>query len=224
MITQLTYPKLYRAANEVIAISQYVATWLKRFAQVDARLIPLGIARVVDTGPTRPSTRKLLYVGEVSSRKGIRDLVQGLHRASSDVTLDVVGKGDYEPFLVEANRLRVADRIRFRGILEQSALSDAYASAFCTCTASLWEGFGLPVLEGFSFGIPAVVRAQGGMLELVQQSNAGCSFHQPAEMASCIEAVTQDWEGLSERARQFALRNTWRITFEAYRDVFTALL
>src|SRR5439155_20178242 len=130
----------------------------------------------------------------ISRRKGIQDLLNGLSHAPSDVTLDVVGMGTSTPFLSKINRLDLVDRIRFHGVLDSSALLDAYSSAFCTCSASLWEGFGLPVLEGFSFGRPAIVRAQGGMLELVKSSRAGCYFRGPAQLAECVGVVTERWE------------------------------
>jgi glycosyltransferase involved in cell wall biosynthesis len=224
LITELAYPGLYRSATVVVAISAYVANWLRTFAGVEAQLIPLGVSDVPVLRPRKPPSRTLLYVGEVSRRKGIKDLVDGLQFAPKDVTLDIVGKGNAVPFQAEANRLGLGDRIRFHGILESTALSKAYASAFCTCSASLWEGFGLPVLEGFSFGRPSIVRAQGGMLELVQQSSAGCYFRKTADIAACIETITEDWEGFSERAITFASRHTWRRTFDSYGELFQSLV
>ncbi len=224
LITLFAYPRLYRSADVVVAISGYIARWLREFAGIEARLIPNGVTDVTATSPKQPPSRRLLYVGEISRRKGIGDLIRGLQFAPKDVTLDIVGKGNASPFLAETNRLHLGDRIHFHGILESTALSKAYASAFCTCSASLWEGFGLPVLEGFSFGRPSIVRAQGGMLELVQQSSAGCYFRKTAEMAACIETITDDWEGFSERARTFARRHTWQQAFDAYGELFDSLI
>jgi glycosyltransferase involved in cell wall biosynthesis len=220
LATLVAYRRLYRSADVVVAISGYIARWLRQFAGVEAALIPNGVNDVVMARPSQPSRRRLLYVGEVSRRKGIRDLIDGLQYAPSDVTLDLVGKGPIEPFKAEALRLNLGDRVRFRGILDATALLDAYRTAFSTCSASFWEGFGLPILEGFSFGRPSIVRAQGGLLELVEESGAGCHFRKTMEIADCVETITQDWEQLSARAIAFASRHTWRQTFDAYAALF----
>jgi glycosyltransferase involved in cell wall biosynthesis len=224
LVTLVAYPRLYRSADVVVAISRYVANWLKTFAGIEAHLIPNGVTDVIAANPSQPLTRRLLYVGEISRRKGIGDLIEGLKSTPRDVTLHLVGGGRTAPFIAYADRLQLADRIQFDGFLELAALSNAYASAFCVCSASLWEGFGLPILEGFSFGRPAIVRAQGGMLELVQEASAGCHFQQATEFAGCIEAVTQNWEELSERARAFARLHPWSEVFRAYGELFRNLI
>ena len=216
-ITLLTYARLYRSADVVVTYSQFIASWLRAFARVEPTIIPLGVEHVVTSAPRRPSRRNLLYVGEVSRRKGIRELIDG-------VTLDIVGKGTSEPFKRQAKRRGIPDRIRFAGLLSPEDLSTAYAAAFCTCSASYWEGLGLPVLEGFSFGRPSIVRSQGGMLELVKQSGAGCHFTRHEEIATCIESVTDNWEQFSTQALDFARLHTWPRTFQAYAELFDATL
>jgi len=223
-ITLAAYPHLYRSANAVVAISGYIATWLRGFAGVNAKLIPLGVSGVKASGSSRPSTKNLLYVGEISARKGIRDLIEGLPYTPEDVTLDLVGRGSPKQFLSGIRRLHLAGRVRFHGVLEQPALADAYASAFCTCTASFWEGFGLPILEGFSFGRPSIVRAQGGMLEQIQQSGAGCTFESTDEIGRYVDVVSDNWLELSTRAMEFATIHSWRETFRAYGDLFRSLI
>ncbi|TMC54761.1 MAG: glycosyltransferase family 4 protein [Chloroflexi bacterium] len=223
-ITLAAYPSLYRSADVVVAISRYVATWVKEFAKVDAQFIPNGVAGVMPSISSRPTERKLLYVGEISKRKGVADLIDGLQASPKDVSLDLVGRASPPSYWSDASRSKLSDRIRFHGILEPADLAHAYASAFCTCSASFWEGFGLPVLEGFSFGRPSVVRGQGGMLEQVEESGAGCCFQTPSEMAACIDVVTENWEEFSKRGREFASIHTWRETFRAYGDLFQRLL
>jgi glycosyltransferase involved in cell wall biosynthesis len=222
-ITLAAYPGLYRSSDVVVAISNYVATWLRKFSGVVAQVIPLGVTGVMSSISSQPTDRTLLYVGEISGRKGIGDLIEGLGSSPEDVTLDLVGRVS-PAYRSETSRFKLSDRIRFHGILEPDALARAYASAFCTCSASFWEGFGLPVLEGFSFGRPSIVRAQGGMLEQIELSSAGCCFRKPSEIAACIEVVTESWHEFSKRASEFARTHTWRETFRAYGDLFQSLI
>jgi len=220
LVTELTYPALYRRAEVVVAISEYLATWIRRRARRRAVVIPLGTS-TAEPGPT-PAARRLLYVGEVSRRKGISELLDGLERCPDDVHLDVVGRtvGPVDPRMTSGT---LAARVHVHGIVGDSELLRLYSTCFATTSASFWEGFGLPVLEGFGHGRPAIVRRQGGMAEQVDQSGAGRCFRSVVEIPTCVDAVTSDWENLSAQALAYAARHTWSAGFERYAHIFKAV-
>lgn len=224
LITILAYPRLYRAASSIVAISSYIANWAEGFARVQPQLILLGVKEPVGGRGARPPDRKLLYVGEVSRRKGLKDLLSGLSLTSPDVTLDVVGAGDNAPFANFSSRRGLAGRVRFHGVLPDSRLRVMYEEAFCTISASRWEGFGLPLVEGFRVGRPTIARNQGGMREIVERSGAGLLLQDFRQLTQSIEQLGLDWELLSERALNFARAHTWRDTFGAYERLFNQIL
>jgi glycosyltransferase involved in cell wall biosynthesis len=220
---ELLYPRVYRSADAVVAISAYIGEWLRAFARIEPHVVLLGTEPPVrSTEP--PRARNALYVGEVSRRKGLSDLLEGFTEGPRDVELDIVGRGDIERYANEARALGIEDRVRFHGVIPKIDLDRMFRSAHCTVTASLWEGFGLPILEGFRFGRPAVARRQGGMRELVELSGAGCTFDDPLEIGACLDKITSDWEELSRRALSFARTHTWDETFGAYAELFERLL
>lgn len=221
--TLVTYPKLYRAATVVVAISDYIARWLKDFSGVESPVIRHGAGQVSDR-IGRPARRRLLYVGEVSRRKGLGELITSLRVIPTDVSLDIVGRGDIAKFRKHAQRQGVADRVRFHGEVDDVSLETAYQHAWCTVSASRWEGFGLPLLEGFRFGRPTVVRRHTGLEELVTLSEAGSFFSDPEELAQGIEFVDEFWETLSHRAVAFAGAHSWADAFAAYRHLFHSML
>lgn len=216
-VTRLTYPALYRRAAMVIAISDYIGDWVKRAAGCRVEVIPLGTA-VVEPGP-QPASRSLLYVGEISRRKGIKDLLDGLASCPADVMLDLAGRavGSSEA-LIEQHP--AVGQVRFHAVMTTRQLGEHMKRCFATCSASLWEGFGLPILEGFGFGRPTIVRRQGGMHEQVEKSGGGSCFVSPGELGSRIEFVEQHWQELSDHALAYAAENTWAHTFGRYRNVF----
>jgi glycosyltransferase involved in cell wall biosynthesis len=223
--TILLYPRLYRSADAMIAISGYIGQWLREFAHVEARVILLGTEAPDEMQVIEPPVaRNALYVGEVTPRKGLSDLLRGIVLGPDDVGLDVVGRGDIARYGREAEALGIANRVRFHGVLSKADLDAKYRSAHCTVTASFWEGFGLPILEGFRFGRPAVARRQGGMRELIELSGAGRNFDDPSQLGACIDEVTQEWDELARRALDFAAAHTWETTFEAYAKVFEEVL
>jgi glycosyltransferase involved in cell wall biosynthesis len=221
--TLVTYPRLYRSAAAVVAISDYIARWLKDFSGVEPWVIRHGAGPVAER-VVRPDRRSLLYVGEVSRRKGLSDLISGLSEIPTDITLDIVGRGDIAKFSKFAKRQGVADRVHFHGEVDHARLEAAYRHAWCTVSASRWEGFGLPILEGFRFGRPALVRRHTGLEELVTRSEAGSFFADSEELAQAIESVGQHWDPLSRRALAFAKAYTWGDAFAAYRRLFHSLL
>ena len=216
-ITKLAYPRLYRKANRVVAISAYIRTWLATCARVDAQLIRNGLSEVDASTYERPARRSLLYVGEVSRRKGIGLLIFGLKNLPSDVTLTIVGKGHIKEYADLATRLSVTDRVSFTGEIGDTELRRYYRNAFAVISASQWEGFGLPILEGFGHGRPALVRPVGGLWELVDRSRAGLYFSDSAELRSAFVQVDENWETLSRAATRFALGQDWTQVFDAYR-------
>lgn len=220
LLTELTYPSLYRRAQVVVAISEYLGRWIRRRARRRPVVIPNGTS-TAEPGRT-PAARRLLYVGEISRRKGISELLDGLAACPEDVALDLVGRavGAVDPRLTSGPLL---DRVQAHGVLVASDLRRLYSTCFATTSASYWEGFGLPVLEGFGYGRPTVVRRQGGMAEQVDQSGAGRCFHSPSEIPRCIDEVTAHWDDLSARAVAYARQHTWAAAFQRYAHIFKAV-
>jgi glycosyltransferase involved in cell wall biosynthesis len=224
VITLFAYPRLYRSARSVVAISSYVGDWVRGFAKVEPQVILLGAKEPNVDRYVRPGSRDLLYVGEISRRKGIGPLLGGLRLVPLDVSLDLVGAGDLASFRNLSRRLGIAGRVRFHGPVPELRLWEMYAEAFCTVSASLWEGFGLPLVEGFRVGRPAIARRQGGLQEIVETSGAGVLFEDTGQLGTRVDIVTEQWESLSNRAVDFARKHTWRETFGAYRQLFNRTL
>ena len=224
-VTLAAYPALYRRASAVVAISGYLGQWVNEFAAVDAEVVPLGVVAVDGTIRDRPPEReRLLYVGEISDRKGIHDLMEGLVATPASVGLDLVGRGDIDRFRSVASVAGLADRVRFLGSLPDDDLHRLYGSCFAVCSASHWEGFGLPVLEGFAHARPAIVRDQGGMREQVTESGAGACFVTADQLPRCVDEVRANWRTFSAAGRAYALDHPWSATFDRYERLFRRVL
>lgn len=223
-ITLLAYPAFYRKATVVVAISGYIGRWVHDFAGVEPEVIPNGVAAVAGPLMGRPDDERLLYVGEISDRKGIHDLMEGLAATPASVGLDLVGRGDLDRFRTVASATGLADRVRFLGSLPDEDLRGLYGSCFAVCSASHWEGFGLPVLEGFAHARPAIVRDQGGMREQVTESRAGTCFVTADQLPRCVEEVSANWHTFSTAGRAYALDHPWSATFDRYERLFRRLL
>ena len=112
-----------------------------------------------------PDGIDLLFVGQLIRGKGVQLLLRAMARMRTRRMLDVVGAGNLEPALrALAERLGVADRVRFRGF--QADPQAWMRAAACVVVPSFWqEPYGLVAAEAVALGRPVVAFAVGGLPE-----------------------------------------------------------
>ncbi len=135
--------------------------------------------------------------------------------------------GGVEPssrLAARADRLGLTDRVRFLGRVPQSHLRALYHVAAVLLHISLYEGFGLPVLEAMGAGLPVVTSNVGAMRELGEDVARLVNPLDVDEVAGAIEQVLVDdplRQRMVEAGRRRAERMTWERTvdktIEAYR-------
>ncbi len=92
---------------------------------------------------------------------------------------------------------------------------------------SLWEGFGLPILEALSCGKPAIVFNRFAMPELVQNGYNGFVVNDEKEMVQKVNLLTKNKElrlKMGKRARQFAEKQDWKQVSERFEKMLNKLL
>jgi glycosyltransferase involved in cell wall biosynthesis len=118
--------------------------------------------------PDRPY---ILSVGTVQPRKNYGRLIEALaalRRAGHDVDLVIVGgKGWLEdPIYAMIRDQNVADHVHFTGFADEADLPALYTHAAVFAFPSLYEGFGLPVLESMGCGTPVVTSTVSSLPEV----------------------------------------------------------
>ncbi len=225
-----------RAADRIVTISEFSRQEIVRYLGVDARQIrvmPLG----VDGSWFLPATAeraaesagpRLLYVGSDDERKNLRRLMEALlilhRRLDCPATLTCGGLGDaaaakYGPILKEGG---IADSVTFTGFVSDEQLRTLYATADLFVFPSLYEGFGLPLLEAMAAGLPVVSSRSASLPEVGGEAAVYCDATDPAELAA---AICNTWRepGLRERLRQAgrerAGQYTWTRAAQAWREI-----
>jgi glycosyltransferase involved in cell wall biosynthesis len=91
----------------------------------------------------------ILSVGTIQPRKNYEKLIEAFSHLSQDIDLVIVGKKGwlYESILAAPEKFGVKDRVIFLDFVPDEDLPALYANAECFVLASLYEGFGLPVLN-----------------------------------------------------------------------------
>jgi glycosyltransferase involved in cell wall biosynthesis len=170
-----------RHASLVIVPSTFTCHELERegFDRDRIAVIPFGVdmptprdPEEIDRAVARAGVQPpyVLTVGTVEPRKDISTIVRAvdrLRRTRPDLTLVVVGPRGWG----EVNDL---DRsfVRVIGAQPWSVLDALYRRAHVFCLASLYEGFGLPVVEAMARGVPTVVTTGSALEEIVQGAGA----------------------------------------------------
>lgn len=100
----------------------------------------------------------ILFVGTLQPRKNIVKLIEAFSKLDKDLELVIVGrKGwQYEEILSAPDKYGVKDKVRFLDSVTSEDLPSFYKNAEFFILPSLYEGFGLPVLEAMSYGCPVI--------------------------------------------------------------------
>ncbi len=135
--------------------------------------VPADRVIVVNNGVPAPAQSRqrrardglqLLFVGNLSERKGVHDLLQAMAQAplsALPVTLTLAGGGDLAHWQTFAERLGLGDRVRFTGWMESEGLGGLMAQADALVLPSYDEGLPLAILEALAQGLPVVCTPVG---------------------------------------------------------------
>lgn len=226
-----------RRAGHVITVSDYVREQvLTRGLAEPARVTVVYEAPALrangDTAtPTPPAGRPYaLTVGTVQPRKNIARLAEGFVRgcAADDLELLVVGGLGWRGLeIVRAVRtLPGAERVRFVGRVTDATLGRLLAGAEFLVMASLDEGFGLPLLEAMSRGVPCLAARAGALPEIgadavlyADPTDVHAIAAGIAQLASSADLRHQLGERGRLRARAFDWRRAAVATAALYRQL-----
>lgn len=114
-----------------------------------------------------------------------------------------------------AAELGIADDVRLPGWVSADDLEGLYAAASVFVFPSLYEGFGLPVLEAMARGVPVACSGRSSLAEVAGDAARLFDPERPAEIATAIEALLADpaeAERLRVAGRAQAARFTWTAT------------
>lgn len=110
----------------------------------------------------------IIYVGTIQPRKNLVRLMEAVARIDG-LKLIIVGKTgwEYEEILVTPKKLGIEDRVEFKGYVATDKLSNLLNGATAFVLPSLYEGFGIPVLEAMAAGVPVISSNVSSLPEVV---------------------------------------------------------
>lgn len=224
---------LLRNARRIITVSEQTkADVITAFGISSSRIrvVPGGCNHEVFHAGINPEAVKakyrldayVLYVGNFHPHKNLLRLIQAFQLVARDGwhQLVIAGKKDSRFFpVLEAmvEKLGLQGRVIFPGYIPGEDLPGLYAGATALVLPSLYEGFGLPVLEAMACGVPVIAAKSGAIPELVSGAGLLVDPMDPKDIGEAIHRVVTDCALRDRLVRvgvQRASRYSWCDTAE----------
>lgn len=157
-----------------------------------------------------------LHVGTLQPRKNIPVLLDALARLGRpDAWLVLVGgKGWlYDEIFERVRELGLAERVRFAGYVDDAELPLWYNAAAALVFPSLYEGFGLPIVEALACGAPVIAADTSSLPEAGGTAALYFDPHDADALAAQLAAVLND-EALRRRLREAGPAQAARFSWE----------
>lgn len=232
-------------ADEILAPSHFIADWAH--SQYGFARAPTVIPYATGTLPTPPppasdrSGRVVFYAGRIEPRKGVEPLIIAMNRvmqenptvrlrlAGADTSGSIDG-GSLRAYLLTLLGPHARDRVEFLGRVSPEEVKGEYAKSTICVIPSLWENFPNTCIESMSHARAVVVSDQGGMSEMVGDTEAGRTFQagDADDLASVLSEMLReprhklDQRGKVARERIESLCHPIRIAelrIDHYREV-----
>lgn len=235
-LERLLMPPSIKMATAVLAVSASTARDLADFdpqcaAKVTVTPLAPKLAQPKNTTAVLANHTKpyALFVGTLEPRKNIERLLDAFRLARRDGNvmhqLHLVGGGGWKNQRLMSTITQYANEgwLTHLGELADVALTAQYANADFLVYPSLYEGFGLPLLEAMHYGVPAVTSKVSSMPEIAQDSAILVEPENTQAIAHAIECMANNTSmriKLGERAKSLAKQYSWRQTAEKTYQVF----
>ena len=183
------------------------------------------------------SKNYILSVGTLQPRKNYVRLIEAFavflktnKQRFGSIDLVIVGKKGwlYDEILSAPKQYGIASRVKFLDFVPDEDLAELYEHTLCFALPSLYEGFGLPVLEAMARKVPVVVSRVSSLPEIAEKAAVYVDPSDTGSIAGGLLSAVRDrnlkqgkWRVMKgmEQVRKFTWENAAKKTLEVLEDV-----
>jgi glycosyltransferase involved in cell wall biosynthesis len=216
-------PQVLNQAQHIICNSQATAKDMVNFFQIPANKItpiPLAYNRSQFKFFNLPTRNYFLYIGRQDPYKNLPRLISAFSALPNrnDYELWLAGPYDkrYSPLLeIQTQELGINHLVKFLNYVPYNELPIIINQAIALVFPSLWEGFGLPVLEAMACGTPVITSNISSLPEVAGDAAILINPYNIEEITAAMKIIINDSETrkqLSEKGLKRANQFTWEKT------------
>src|SRR3989344_4162916 len=212
---------VFRLADQVQAISNYLADWAKRMgAKVPVTVVPNGVDpsgfQVLGSSlqVKKDKEKIIIHTGRLVKKNGVDILIESLRFLDPKIKLQILGTGPLESELkLQATSYKLQARVEFLGHVPPNEVPNYLAQADVFCRPSRSEGLGNSFLEAMAAGVPVVGTPVGGIPDFLIDGETGlfCQVDDPSDLAEKMERLIAD-----EQLQQKLITNGRKLVAEKY--------
>ncbi|MDM3862904.1 MAG: glycosyltransferase family 1 protein [Aphanizomenon gracile PMC644.10] len=226
-------PEVFKQAEHIICISESTANDITQFYQIPSnKITPILLAG--DNSHFQylniPTRNYFLYIGRQDPYKNLQRLITAFSALphKNDYELWLAGPYDqrYSPLLeAQTQELGISHLVKFLNYVSYDELPIIVNQALALVFPTLWEGFGLPVLEAMACGTPVITSNISSLPEVAGDAAILINPYDAREITAAMQAIINDSElrkQLSEkglkRVNQFSWEKTGVATVEVLKE------
>ena len=210
-----------KKAQKILTISQFSKNAIINHYQIAPEKVvvtPLGFRMSSKTKSVDLAKKYgvegdyVLYVGTLQPRKNLLRLIKAFSQLKDrGLKLVIVGKKGwlYGEIFKLVKKKRLTDRVIFTGFVPDADLPAFYRQAKCFVLASLYEGFGLPILEAMAYGCPVVASSVSSLPEVVGEAGVLVDPKKPEDIAQGIESAIKNRDDLVKKGHRQVKKFSW---------------
>ncbi|MDE1768415.1 MAG: glycosyltransferase family 4 protein [Candidatus Micrarchaeota archaeon] len=237
-VLQRTYNRMVKAyvadaihnSDFLIFDSQLTMDEVKKkfYIGKNGRVVNIGIDSSFMTRPKtkRTDSKKFTvgYIGSFAYHKNVMLLLEAANIIEDGYAFNIYGSGVEAKRLEEYKELNKLNSVKFMGFAPEERKVEIYDSFDAFVFPSLYEGFGLPILEAQARGLPVIVYKKGKVSEEIKKY---CFEAEDAvHMASIIDDIRENGydDKLRRKATAYARSFTWRKCAEETLKVYDEIV
>ncbi|MCX7726525.1 MAG: glycosyltransferase family 4 protein [Chitinispirillaceae bacterium] len=201
-IQKIFFPLTIKASKFLLPVSEVVAEEIKKYYgnllnKCNIVVLPNGSPEWIPEIRNRERDDFLFFAGNMEPRKNLLNLVEALeilYEKGIKVPLHIAGPAGWKnkKFFSRLSSSPIMPYVKFLGYISEEKLIEEYKSCRALIYPSLYEGFGLPVLEAMSLGCRIITSKGTVMEEIAKDSARYFNPLDPADIAACIERTISE--------------------------------
>jgi len=171
----LVLKRACRKCAFIVTVSEFSKKRIVEWSGINSdkvKVVYNGVSEAFNANvkPYEPGFPYIFIVGNRKIHKNEDRALRAFAQANIDKNIKLVFSGDPSDQLQQtANELNITDRIVFLGRLSEEQLASTYKGAICLLFPSLYEGFGLPLIEAIACGTPVITSNTTALVEIANE-------------------------------------------------------